>query len=39
MLRHIWGDNIKEELKVFGCQQTGFVWFRIGSRGGLLWTR
>ena len=39
ILRHMWEDSIKEELKEFGCQQTGFVWFSIGSRGGLLWTR
>jgi hypothetical protein len=31
-----WEDNIKLDLREIGMGQTGFIWLRTGSRGGLL---
>jgi hypothetical protein len=34
------GDNIKTDLKEFnGEVWAGFIWFRTGTSGGLLWSR
>jgi hypothetical protein len=33
-------DNIKLELREIGIDgRAGFSWLRVGSSGGLLWTR
>jgi hypothetical protein len=38
--RHRWEDNIRMDLREMGGEVwTGFVWFRIGTSGGLLWTQ
>jgi len=39
--RHRWEDNIKLDLQKIGCEgvDTVFVWLRIRSSGGLLWTQ
>jgi len=38
--RRKWEDNIKMDLRETEIGwRTGFSWLRIGSSGGLLWTR
>jgi hypothetical protein len=38
--RRRWEDNIKMDLREIGSMgRTGFRWLRIGSSGGILWTR
>jgi hypothetical protein len=38
--RRRWVDNIKMDLREIGCLVwTGLIWFRIGTSGGLLYTR
>jgi hypothetical protein len=34
--RHRWMDNIKMNLRQVGMVWTGFIWFRIGTSGGLV---
>jgi hypothetical protein len=37
--RHRWEDNIKMDIQGMGLgwgTWTGFIWFRIGTGGGLL---
>jgi hypothetical protein len=38
MSRRKWEDNIKMDLREvgWGGAQTGLIWFRIGTDGGLL---
>jgi hypothetical protein len=36
-LRHRWKDNIGMDLRgIGGNVWTGFIWFRMGTSGGLL---
>jgi hypothetical protein len=38
--RRRWEDNIKMDLREVGCgAQTGLIWLRIGTGGGLLCIR
>jgi hypothetical protein len=37
--RRRWVDNIKMDLRLAGVVWTGFIWLRIGTNGGLLWTQ
>jgi hypothetical protein len=34
--RRRWMDNIRMDLKEIGWMWTEFIWFRIGTSGGLL---
>jgi hypothetical protein len=38
LLRLIWEDNIKTDVKEMGVDWTGVVWFRMVTSGGPLGT-
>jgi len=39
-LRHWWEHNIKMDVREIGWEGVhGSIWLRIGTSGGILWTR